>query len=110
MGLKPLNKRRAGDPDLENDPLLWELDKGAERYFKRFIARFIAFCVSATAVMVIWILVESNSWFWNLTILLSMLLTVVLGGTSVQTLSKWNIVAKKAIERRYYLKSETGMA
>src|SRR3989304_4697038 len=98
MGLKPLNKRRAGDPDLENDPLLWELDKGAERYFKRFIARFIAFCVSATAVMVIWILVESNSWFWNLTILLSMLLTVVLGGTSVQTLSRRKRVSTRAIE------------
>ena len=108
--MKPLNPYRAGDPDLENDQLLWELDKDEKRYFKQLIARFVAFCGSATVVMVIWILVGSNSWFWNLTILLSMLLAVVLGGTSIRTLSKWNIVAKKVIERRYYLKSETCMA
>ena len=42
MERKPLNKRRAGDPDLENDKELFELDKEELRLFWQALGWFLA--------------------------------------------------------------------
>ena len=42
MRLKPLNKRRAGDPDLENDKILFGLDKKELRLFWQALGWFLA--------------------------------------------------------------------